>query len=110
MTGMRSCTIRVTELAVVVRIEQLSIAVPFRSLQQSHIPANANNSPPFTSKQYGCLTLPLLFHSRSSGSRMGDETAGKAHPATARLDCPGRQPSNAADLHEPAAPSLANQP
>jgi hypothetical protein len=48
------------DFGVVVRIEQVSSAVPLGSFQRSHIPANANNSPSLTSKQYGCLTLSAL--------------------------------------------------
>src|SRR6266567_8350763 len=56
---MRSCTADVTAFGVVVRIEQVSSHFPPASFQRSHIPANANNTPSLTSKQYGCLA----FHS-----------------------------------------------
>jgi len=55
---MRSCTAEVTAFGVVVRIEQVFIQPPLGSFQRSQIPANANNPPLFTSKQYGCL----VFH------------------------------------------------
>jgi hypothetical protein len=43
---------------VVVRIEQDLTHCPLGSFQRSHSPANANNSPALTSKQYGCFALP----------------------------------------------------
>jgi hypothetical protein len=55
---MRSCTDEVTVLGVVVRIEQVSTDLLLASLQRSHSPANANNSPSLTSKQYGCFAFP----------------------------------------------------
>src|ERR1700730_11463649 len=58
MTGMRSWTAEVTAFGVVVRMEQVFTQLPLVSFQRSHIPAKANNSPPFTSKQNGCLALP----------------------------------------------------
>ena len=63
MTGIRSWTAEVTAFGVVVRIEQVFTNLPLGSFQRSHNPANANNSPSLTSKQYGCLVLPSRFHS-----------------------------------------------
>jgi hypothetical protein len=48
----------------VVRIEHVSTALPAGSFQRSHIPANANSSPSFTSKQYGCFAFPMRWPSR----------------------------------------------
>jgi hypothetical protein len=48
---MRSWTGDVTAFGDVVKIEQVSNALPLGSFQRSHIPANANNSPSSTSKQ-----------------------------------------------------------
>ena len=64
MTGIRSWTIAVTAFGVVVRIEHVFTQLPFGSFQPSHNPANASNSPPLTSKQYGCLDPPVLRPSR----------------------------------------------
>jgi hypothetical protein len=58
MTGIRSWMAAVTAFGVVVRIERVSSIAPLGSFHLSHIPANANNSPPFTSKQYGCFVFP----------------------------------------------------
>jgi hypothetical protein len=63
MTGIRSCTAAVTALGVVVRVEQVLTHCPLESFHPSHNPANANNSPSLTSKQYGCLAFPVLAHS-----------------------------------------------
>src|SRR6202040_213182 len=63
MTGIRSWTTAVTAFGVVVRIEQVSTALPLAFFQRSQIPAKANNSPSLTSKQYGCFDFPILFHS-----------------------------------------------
>ena len=63
MTGMRSWMAEVTAFGVVVRIEQVLIQLPLGSFQRSHIPANANNPPSLTSKQYGCLAFPVRSHS-----------------------------------------------
>ena len=60
---MRSWTADVTAFGVVVRIEQVLTQLPLGSFQRSQIPANANNSPALTSKQYGCLAFPVLAHS-----------------------------------------------
>src|ERR1017187_7764634 len=59
MTGIRSWTADVTAFGVVVRIEQVLIQLLLGSFQRSHNPANANNSPSLTSKQYGCLVFPV---------------------------------------------------
>src|SRR5450755_4870738 len=59
MTGIRSWTVEVTAFGVVVRIEQVLIQLPLGSFHRSHNPANANNSPSLTSKQYGCLAFPV---------------------------------------------------
>ena len=64
MTGIRSWTAEVTAFGVVVRIEQDLIHCPLGSFQRSHSPANANNSPSLTSKQYGCFAFPLRWSSR----------------------------------------------
>lgn len=40
-----------TPFGVVVRIEHVSTTLPLGSFQRSHVLANANNSPSFTSKQ-----------------------------------------------------------
>ncbi len=56
-------TLEVTAFGVVVRIEQVLIHRPSAFFQPSHSPANANISPSFTSKQYGCFDVPFLFHS-----------------------------------------------
>jgi hypothetical protein len=53
MTGIRLWTDAVTAFGVVVRIEQDLTHCPLGSFQRSHSPANANNSPSLTSKQYG---------------------------------------------------------
>jgi hypothetical protein len=45
----------------------------YLTLQRSQIPANANNSPPLTSKQKGCLAFPLRIHSYNP-------SAGIKHP------------------------------
>jgi hypothetical protein len=63
MTGMRSCTAEVTAFGVVVRIEQVFTHCPLEFFQPSHSPANANNSPSFTSKQYGCFPFAVRDHS-----------------------------------------------
>jgi len=47
----------------VVRIEHVSTALPAGSFHLSHSPANANNSPSLTSKQYGCFAFPIRNHS-----------------------------------------------
>ena len=60
---MRSWTAEVTAFGVVVRIEQVFDPVAVASFQRSHIPANANNSPPLISKQYGCFAFPFFCHS-----------------------------------------------
>jgi len=70
MTGMRSWTVEVRAFGVVVRIEQVSMVAPLGSLQRSHIPANANNSPSLTSKQYGCLAFAVLWSSRGPTLRL----------------------------------------
>jgi hypothetical protein len=59
MTGMRSWTAEVTAFGAVVRIEQDLTHCPLGSFQRSQSPSNANNSPSPTSKQYGCLALPV---------------------------------------------------
>ena len=61
---MRSCTAAVTGLGVVVRIEQVSTQPPLPSRQRSHKPANANNPPSLTWKQYGCLPVVVRLPSR----------------------------------------------
>jgi hypothetical protein len=43
MTGILSWMGEVTELGIVVRIEQVSNVLPVGSFQRSHSPANANN-------------------------------------------------------------------
>src|SRR6266700_5769223 len=63
MTGIRWWTGAVTAFGIVVRIEQVSSVLPLASFHRSQIPANANNSPSLTSKQYGCLALHILCHS-----------------------------------------------
>ena len=63
MTGIRSWTVAVTAFGAVVRMEQVLIQLPLGSFQPSHNPANANNSPSLISKQYGCLALPVRYHS-----------------------------------------------
>jgi hypothetical protein len=60
---MRSWTAEVTAFGVVVRIEQDLTHCPLGSFQRFHSPANANNSPALTSKQYGCFALPVRCHS-----------------------------------------------
>ena len=70
MTGIRSWTTAVTALGVVVRIEQVSTALPPAFFQRSHIPAKANNSPSLTSKQYGCFDFPILLSSRGPTLRL----------------------------------------
>src|SRR5438034_4727075 len=62
MTGRRSSTGAVTAFGIVIRIEQVSSVLPLASFHRSQIPANANNSPSLTSKQYGCLALHVLCH------------------------------------------------
>src|ERR1019366_2300379 len=52
----------VTAFGVVVRIEQVSIVLSLASFQRSQIPANANNFPSLTSRQYGCLAFPAPPH------------------------------------------------
>jgi hypothetical protein len=42
-----------------VKIEHDLIHCPLGSLHRSHSPANANNSPSLTSKQYGCFFCPF---------------------------------------------------
>src|ERR1700730_3134942 len=49
------------ESGVVVRIMQLSTNSPCGFVHLSQRPANANNSPSFTSKQYGCFVLPFFL-------------------------------------------------
>jgi hypothetical protein len=63
MTGIRSWTAAVTALGVVVRIEQVSTALPGALFQRTQIPANATTSPSLTSKQLGCFDFPILCHS-----------------------------------------------
>ena len=63
MTGTRSWTEEVTALGVVVRIEHDLSHCPLGSLHRSYGPANANNSPSLTSKQYGGFALPLRYQS-----------------------------------------------
>jgi hypothetical protein len=64
MTGILSWTAEVTAFGVVVSFERVFIQPPLGSFQRSHIPANANNSPSLTSKQYGCLPFTVLAPSR----------------------------------------------
>src|SRR5947207_10796830 len=64
MTGIRSWTAEVTAFGVVVRIEQVSTAMP-PPCQRSQMPANANNSPSLTSNQNGCFVFPARDHSSS---------------------------------------------
>ena len=63
---------------VVVRIEQVSTTLPLGSLHRSHIPANANNSPSSTSKQYGCLAFPVLWSSRGPTLPSGPPSKNRA--------------------------------
>ena len=49
---------------VVFKIEYDLIHCPLRSRHPSHNPANANNSPSFTSKQNGCLAVLVRWPSR----------------------------------------------
>lgn len=60
MTGTRSWLAAATAFGVVVRIEQVSTIFPVGSFHLSQIPANANSAPSLTSKQYGCLALPVF--------------------------------------------------
>jgi len=64
MTGILSWTCDVTAFGVVVRIEHDLIHCPLGSFQPSQRPANANKSPSLTSKQKGCLDVPILRPSR----------------------------------------------
>jgi hypothetical protein len=58
MTGIRSLTTAVTAFGVVVRIEQVSSALPLAFYQRSQIPAKANSSPSLTSKHEWLLRFP----------------------------------------------------
>jgi tRNA-splicing ligase RtcB len=60
MTGMRSWTAEVTAFGAVVRIEQVSTALPLGFPQQSQ--TAANSVPSLTSKQYGCFAFPVRTH------------------------------------------------
>src|SRR2546429_1496354 len=65
MTGMRSWTAEVTEIGVVVRIEQDSIVLPLASRQDPIFQPTRTICPSLTSKQYGAfcslLTINLFW-------------------------------------------------